>query len=202
MSDYLEPVYGTNGDDIMVRFRDLRDPRAIIWARAGDDEITSLRRSDRIYAGAGDDLVYGNQGKDELFGGSGSDLLSGGAGADVIWATGNSAGDVDTVVPGSERDIIYGDGVGGRVVVLFDIHDDVFVFAGGKGRGRLGVEVIRTEMEQDSHGKWEVTRAIVKHGDQRIDFQFMDGPKQWDEPDAIDLSSTHHGDLLGGAWWV
>jgi Ca2+-binding RTX toxin-like protein len=197
MPENMELIVGTRGDDVIVRER--TDLAAIIKGRDGLDIITSGARADRIYGGDGDDLIYGGMGNDELFGGRGSDVLSGGEQEDVIWATGNRAGDVDTVAPGSGNDMIYGSGKG-RVVVFFDIRFDQFVFAGRQGR--LGIDVIRTEVEQDKFGMWEVTRAIVQHGDQRIDFQFTEGPMQRAEPDYFDLHSTHHNTLLGGAWWV
>jgi Ca2+-binding RTX toxin-like protein len=201
MPGILAQVHGTNRADRIVR--DASDPDANIKALGGNDVVIGNFTSERIHLGAGHDLARARSGHDELFGNAGSDRLHGGAGMDVIWATGNERGDVDTVVSGAGRDMIYGDGGPGRVVVTdFTTREDHFIFT-GTGEGRLGVDVLRTEVEFHADiGMWEVTRAVVQHGEGKVDFHFTDGPMQAAEPDTFDLNETYANTLLGGPWWV
>ena len=95
----------------------IRAPRGVtkIRGEGGNDTLFGQRGNDTIDGGEGNDRIYGGVGDDQLRGGSGDDLLSGGFGADsldgeggsdlargdatidVIWDSGGSGTDIDTL---------------------------------------------------------------------------------------------------------
>ncbi len=72
-----EPVFGTNGDDILEAGLDFDGNRDIVFGGSGDDILDAS-------AGAGGNRLFGNDGNDILFAGSGDRLL-GGKGDDTFF---------------------------------------------------------------------------------------------------------------------
>jgi Ca2+-binding RTX toxin-like protein len=113
-------IVGTAGSDVIAcNDADVH----VIWAGAGDDQVTGGYGADEIHGGdgrdylwadadmsgviGGDDLVYGEGGNDfELWGSAGRDVLSGGPG-DEPSIMGGGGDDVILADPGSDR--IWGD---------------------------------------------------------------------------------------------
>ncbi len=57
----------------------------VVFALAGDDNITGTSADDALSGGLGNDSIIGGAGADTLNGGAGADTLNGGAGADAMY---------------------------------------------------------------------------------------------------------------------
>lgn len=83
-------LYATDGKAAVISTGDgddeiaVQGSRAIVFAHAGRDVISTGNGNDRIVAGAGDDTVTVGIGDDVVIGGDGEDTLEGGEGNDFI----------------------------------------------------------------------------------------------------------------------
>jgi Ca2+-binding RTX toxin-like protein len=118
--DDLNVKFGTEGDDQIVA----QGKWAMVFADAGDDEVTGTdwhdyldgeAGNDVLAGGKGSDVVIGGEGDDTLDGGSGMDYLVGGADSDVM--TGGADADYFDFTAGHDR---ITDFVVGEDVVLLD----------------------------------------------------------------------------------
>lgn len=114
-----------------------------VWARGGDDRVSTGSGRDRIdggsgndslgagagrdvvIGGSGNDRLYGEEGVDRLFGGDGDDYLDGGTGKDRL-----KAGDGNDYLHGREHnDLVYGEN--GNDKLYGDEGDDRLYGGGG-----------------------------------------------------------------------
>ncbi|MGG5809259.1 calcium-binding protein [Falsiroseomonas sp. CW058] len=130
-----------------------------IWAKDGNDTISSGGGDDGIHAGSGKDLVYAGTGNDTVFGqaaqdrlygeggndfldgGNSNDLLSGGAGNDALIGGKQD----DTLEGGAGNDLLTGDGTslmsgdaqGTGAYGTSNDGQDVFYFDNGFGQDTI-----------------------------------------------------------------
>ena len=79
-SEDILDAMGSEFDDIYNGFKDQDN---IIYAKGGDDIISTFNHNDTLYGGAGDDMLDGGAGDDILIGGAGNDILLGDSGNDT-----------------------------------------------------------------------------------------------------------------------
>lgn len=73
---FLAHVEGTANNDTLSG--------AVVFGRAGDDQLTGLASDDILHGGFGNDTLFGAAGSDRLYGAEGDDVLNGGAGNDIL----------------------------------------------------------------------------------------------------------------------
>ena len=136
--NYIGPVDGTAGDDVMT-IGHIDAQGDIIDGADGDvDTIFGYGGNDSIDAGADTDLVYGGTGNDTVLGGGGNDTILGEDGADSLFGNdGNdsiSGGDGADYVDGDEgSDSLSGD-AGNDTLVGDDGNDTL---SGGTGDDQI-----------------------------------------------------------------
>ncbi|MBW9275687.1 MAG: hypothetical protein K1563_18575, partial [Candidatus Thiodiazotropha sp. (ex. Lucinisca nassula)] len=95
-----EPVPGEEVEfydaarDIVARYDNyLQPPHRIYFGGDGDEALSGMSKSDRLYGGGGNDTLNGNAGDDYLEGNAGIDKLNGGIGNDELYGgAGNDSG--------------------------------------------------------------------------------------------------------------
>ncbi|MEW5726280.1 MAG: tandem-95 repeat protein [Pseudomonadota bacterium] len=85
---------------------------------ATDDVIAAGHGGQDVYGGAGDDTISGGTGLTTVFAGSGDDVIDDTAGryATIVGGSGD-----DTIATGQGKEVIFGDGLGGGLLVPLDL---------------------------------------------------------------------------------
>ncbi len=85
VSQVMEPIIGTGGNDIVYGFGNYgTNIGTTIHGEEGNDSLCGLTGYDILNGGPGDDVLYGNSGDDLLMGDSGSDKLFGENDNDIL----------------------------------------------------------------------------------------------------------------------
>ena len=102
-----DTIYGYGGNDVI----DGGIGNDIVYAGTGNDSITSGDGDDYVFGEVGDDTITGDLGIDMLYGGIGNDVLNGGIGNDVLYGGDNSStgsgNDIYMFARGYGQDTIY-----------------------------------------------------------------------------------------------
>ncbi|MEW8050970.1 MAG: hypothetical protein AB2792_10840 [Candidatus Thiodiazotropha sp.] len=146
-----EPVPGEEVEfydvarDIVARYDNyLQPPHRIYFGGDGDEALSGMSKSDRLYGGGGNDSLTGNTGDDYLEGNAGIDKLDGGVGNDELYGgSGDDARIHDSGLYGREGDdALYGeaghdtlDGGTGRDLLVGGLGQDHLI--GGDGIDNL-----------------------------------------------------------------
>ena len=123
-TETLDPnarLTGTAGDDVLALSG---TGKAVVYALAGNDQVTGAGLADLIFGGAGNDSISGDyspglgqfsSSNDRLYGGEGDDTISGGAGNDDL----NGGAGIDTLFGNNGDDVLTGGTGADKFVMSF-----------------------------------------------------------------------------------
>lgn len=138
LTETLRPSY-MNGIDYFAEFFSgqsfdiVEVPKTqTLTGTAGTDSLFGGAVDDLLYGLAGDDQLMGLVGNDALWGGDGRDLLRGGVGNDAL----HGGAGADQMMGDIGRDTLWGDA--GNDTLWGGAGADLFIFARGGGRDRIG----------------------------------------------------------------
>ena len=140
------PVLGAAGTDQSdILFYQPTNPSIIVFAGAGDDQVTTGQGDDTVYGGLGDDTINSFGGSDTVFGSFGDDIVGAGDQADWIgdsFGTNQLAGGTgdDTILGGVGNDHLIGGG--GNDLLIGDAYGSGFQFGGDTLEGGAGNDTL------------------------------------------------------------
>ncbi|MDC9824833.1 DUF2974 domain-containing protein [Devosia sp. ZB163] len=100
-SEYVDDVYGSDENDIILSMGSDGTFFDNIWGGAGNDVIYASAGADKIHDGSGNDRAHGGIGNDTFHSGTGSDAMFGEADNDTFHLGDAEEGDVDYVNGGA-----------------------------------------------------------------------------------------------------
>ncbi|MDD3596483.1 calcium-binding protein, partial [Sulfuricurvum sp.] len=195
--DILDAM-GSDEDDVYDGFTEMGN---VIYAKAGNDIVSTFDYNDYIDGGDGDDVLDGGAGDDTLVGGKGSDLLYGGSGNDT-YVFGRGYG-YDTIYDSSVEDeengtdrIVFEGDIGYEDLIFQTYEGDNNLYIGLKDGDKPFGELSDVLVIQDWYLANNRVETIVLNDDYEISLLDVVRDKALENGDAL-TALAEGGELIG-----